>query len=89
MRIGYNHAGQPIPADQTFFSILAPGVVQHHLTLGTTWKTSRNGELSISYAHAFRKTVRGNNSIALPFGAGNANIDLNENILGIAYGWKL
>jgi long-chain fatty acid transport protein len=89
VRIGYNHSGQPIPDDQTFFNILAPGVVQHHLTLGSTWKTSKNGELSFFYTHAFKKTVHGNQSIPQPFGGGNANIDLNENILGIAYGWKL
>lgn len=89
LRVGYNHSGQPIPASQTFFNILAPGVVQDHLTLGATWKTSKDGELSLTYAHAFKKTVKGNNSIPAPFGGGNANISLSEHMVGIAYGWKL
>jgi long-chain fatty acid transport protein len=88
-RIGYNHSGQPIPSDQTFFNILAPGVVRDHLTLGSTRKTPGSGELSLFYAHAFKTVVNGSNSIPAPFGGGNANINLSENILGVAYGWKL
>ncbi|NMM29448.1 MAG: long-chain fatty acid transporter [Glaciimonas sp.] len=89
LRIGYNHAGQPIPNDQTFFNILAPGVMQDHLTLGATWKTPGGGELSLSYAHAFKKQVNGSNSIPTPFGGGNANIGMTENLVGVAYGWNL
>lgn len=88
LRAGYNHSGQPIPSSQTFFNILAPGVVQDHLTLGSTWKSSKNGELSLAYTHGFNKTVNGVNSIPASFGGGNANISLSENILGVAYGWK-
>jgi long-chain fatty acid transport protein len=88
LRGGVSHTGQPIPQEQTFFNILAPGVVRDHLTLGATWKTG-GGELSVSYAHAFKETVNGSNSIPASFGGGNANIHLDENILGVAYGWKL
>jgi long-chain fatty acid transport protein len=93
LRAGISHSGQPIPADQTFFNILAPGVVQDHLTFGATWKTS-TGELSLSYFHGFKKTVNGSNSIPrndppAGFGGGEANIHLEEDGLGIAYGWKL
>lgn len=88
LRAGYNHSGQAVTSSQTFFNILAPGVVQDHLTLGGTWKTSKNGELSLAYTHGFNKTVNGVNSIPAGFGGGNANISLSENILGVAYGWK-
>lgn len=89
LRAGYNHAGQPIPSDQTFFNILAPGVVQDHLTLGATWQTPGAGELSLHYGRAFNKTVHGANAIPAPFGGGSANISLSEQTLGVAYGWKL
>ena len=89
LRVGYNHSGQPIPSDQTLFNILAPGVVQNHLTLGGTWKTSSTGELSVFYGHAFNTTVNGSNSIPASFGSGNANISLSENTFGVAFGWKL
>ena len=90
LRAGYSHSDQPIPNAETFFNTLAPGVVQDHLTFGATWKTAGgNGELSVFYAHALRKTVNGTGSIPALFGGGNANIHLDQNILGVAYGWKL
>jgi len=88
LRAGYNHGGQPVPASETFFNILAPGVVQDHLTLGATYKVANGSELSFSYTHGFNKTVNGSNSIPASFGGGNANISLSENIVGVAYGWK-
>lgn len=89
LRVGYNHSGQLIPSNQTFFNILAPGVVQDNLTLGATWKNSVSGEWSVFYGHGFKTEVNGTNSIPTPFGGGNANIGLSENIVGVAYGWKL
>lgn len=90
LRAGYNHSGQPIPNDQTFFNILAPGVVQDHLTLGGTFNLQSGGELSVAYTHGFKKTINGVNSIPTTgYGGGNANISLEENILGVAYAWKL
>ena len=92
LRAGFNHSDQAIPSNQTFFNILAPATVQDHLTFGATWKTSTGGELSVAYAHGFKKTVNGANSIPPGnppgFGGGNANISLEENSLGVAYGWK-
>jgi long-chain fatty acid transport protein len=89
LRIGYSHAGQTIPQQQTFFNILAPGVIQDHVSVGATWKVTRRGELSFAYTYAVKQTVQGSNSIPAPFAGGNANIYLSENILGVAYGWKL
>jgi long-chain fatty acid transport protein len=45
LRAGYVTLDQPIPQSQTFFNILAPGVVEDHITLGATWKMG-NGELT-------------------------------------------
>lgn len=89
LRAGYSHSEQPIPNSQTLFNILAPGTVQHHLSLGATWKTKNGGELSAFYTRGFQKTVNGSGSIPANFGGGNANVRLEENVLGIAYGWKL
>ena len=67
-RGGYSYVTQPIPDDQTFLNIYAPGVVQHHLTLGATWAVSKTGELSMSYMHAFKETVKGSGSIpSIPY----------------------
>ncbi|MBS1130468.1 MAG: Membrane protein involved in aromatic hydrocarbon degradation [Proteobacteria bacterium] len=88
LRAGYSHASQPIPKDQTFLNILAPGVIQDHVSLGATWRQGKSGELSLAYTHGFKKTVNGSGSIPAGYGGGEANIHLAEDILGIAYGWK-
>lgn len=89
LRAGYSHATQPIPKSETFLNILAPGVVQDHLTLGFTWKASSNSEWSAHYSHGFEKVVKGANSIpSTTFGGGEANLRLKEDIIGVSYGWK-
>lgn len=89
LRVGYSHAQQPIPDDQTFFNILAPGVVRDHWSIGASWKPNAGGEWSVSYTHAPKTTLHGNNSIPAAFGGGEADIHLQEDILGLAYTWKL
>jgi long-chain fatty acid transport protein len=89
LRAGYNHSTQPIRSGETMFNILAPGVVQDHLTLGTTWVLANKSELSVSYVHAFENSVNGNNSIPTAFGGGDANIKMYQDALGIAYGFKI
>ena len=86
LRAGYNHNSQPIPSSQTFFNILAPGVVQDHITLGLTWAFADKSELSLSYMHAFSEKVNGSGSIPSPYGSGEANIEMQQNSLGLAYG---
>jgi long-chain fatty acid transport protein len=88
LRAGFSKSRQPIPESQTFFNILAPGVIENHLTLGGTWAMSRSGELTVAYMHGFEKKVDGSNSIGSGFGGGNANIKMSQDSLGIAYGMK-
>ena len=93
LRAGVSFANQAVPQSETFFNILAPGVVKNHLTLGGTWTTPGGNEVSGFFARAFGQTVSGANSIPPGnppggFGGGNANVRLEENILGISYGWK-
>lgn len=88
LRAGYSHNDQPIKADQTFLNILAPGVVQDHLSLGATWLIDTHQDVSIAYTHALEKEVKGQNSIPANFGGGNANLKMNQNILGLAYSYK-
>jgi long-chain fatty acid transport protein len=90
VRAGWNHGEQPIPASQTLLNLLAPGVIENHLTLGATWKLDKASELSAMYMHAFNNKVSGSGSIppgAPPgMGGGEANLEMSQNSLGIAYG---
>lgn len=88
LRAGYSHSDQPIPADQTFLNILAPGVIQDHASIGATWHVAEKQELSVAYTHGFEKKISGKNSIPAAFAGGEANIEMNQNILAIAYGYK-
>jgi long-chain fatty acid transport protein len=88
LRAGYVTLDQPIPASQTFFNILAPGVVEDHLTLGLTMEMSKTSELSFMYMHAFEKKVNGSGSIPAGFGGGEANLRMSQDSFGVAYGWK-
>jgi long-chain fatty acid transport protein len=87
MRAGYDHNNQQIPSSQTLFNILAPGVVQNHLTLGGTWTLADKSELNVAYVHAFNNKVNGSGSIPAGLGGGEANISMHEDSIGISYGW--
>lgn len=88
LRAGYSHNDQPIRADQTFLNILAPGVVQDHLSLGVTYQLDDRQDISIAYTHALEEDVRGQRSIPTSFGGGEANLKMSQNILGIGYSYK-
>jgi long-chain fatty acid transport protein len=93
LRAGVSVGDQPVPSGETFFNILAPGVVQNHLSLGATWTTASGGEWSGFYARAFGQSVSGSNSIPKPappfgYGGGEANLHLQEDLIGVSYGWK-
>jgi len=92
VRAGFSHGRQPVPSGETFFNILAPGVVENHLTLGATWRQG-GGEWTGYFAYAPGKTVNGANSIPPGnppggFGGGNANVSLKETSVGLSYAWK-
>ena len=89
LRAGFQTLRQPIPESQTLLNILAPGVVEQHLTLGATWTLQNNNELTLAYMHAFKKEVNGSGSIPLSFGGGEANLHMYEDSFGIAYGIKM
>jgi len=84
LRAGYSDAKQPIPASQTFFNILAPGVIRKHATLGVGWKIGAN-EINATWTHGFKETIHGRDSIPSAFGGGEADIYLKEDSLGIAW----
>jgi long-chain fatty acid transport protein len=92
LRTGYNHSGLPFDRSQTFFNLLAPAVVQEHLSFGATWRIKSGKEINIAYQHAFGKTLNGSGSIpgGFPpqgFGGGNANLSMHQDSVGVGLGW--
>ena len=86
LRGGISAGRQPIPSSEVFFNMLAPGVIENHLTLGATWQLGDGKELSVAYMHGFEKTVSG----GLPpmLGGGTADLRMHQNSLGVAFGWQ-
>lgn len=88
LRAGYNHSDNPIEARDVTFNILAPGVIEDHLTLGFTYALQGGSEITMAYMHAFKNSVSGPASNPnFPVG-GTETIELSEDSLGIAWGKK-
>jgi long-chain fatty acid transport protein len=60
LRFGYSHTDQPIDSDQVLFNILAPGVIEDHVTIGATIDT-QIGEINLEAMHALHHSVKGAN----------------------------
>ena len=88
LRAGYNHSGVPFDNTQTFFNLLAPAVVQNHVTFGATWSLHDGKEINLNYLHAFGGTVNGESSIPPSAGGGNANLKMYQNSVGVSFGWS-
>ena len=86
LRAGYSHNDQPIPDSEVFLNILAPGVVQDHVSVGATWHVDQHQELSVAYTHALEDEVKG--QISPAFGGGEAKLKMSQDILGLSYGYK-
>lgn len=87
LRAGWNYAKQPIASDQLDFNLLAPAVVENHLTFGVTRKLDSGAELSVSAMHAFNNKVNGTNACS-PTGSGTCHIsalEMSQNSIGVQY----
>jgi long-chain fatty acid transport protein len=62
LRAGYSHCDQPINKSEVMFNILAPGVVQDHITLGCSKVLSDKGNaLHLAFVYALENSVKGAN----------------------------
>ena len=92
LRAGYNYGKSPVrndSIDDVTFNILAPGVVEQHLTLGTTWMLDNKSELTVSYMHAFSNSVTGPSVTSLLGVGGTETLKMSQNAIGVAYSIKL
>jgi len=62
LRAGYSYADQPINPSEMLFNILAPGVIEHHLTIGFSRTLASGSELSASFMFAPSTSVSGANT---------------------------
>jgi long-chain fatty acid transport protein len=84
-RAGYSHTDNPISKADAEFNILAPAVIQDHVTVGFTYTLASGDEVTMAYMHGFENDVKGP---SLFFG-GQDKIEMYQNSLGIQYSWKM
>jgi len=93
-RLGWNHGDSPIETEDAVINILAPGVVEDHLTLGMTMAMGSDSEITIDYVHAFANDVSGDipaafgsfGPLPIPGTQGTAKIEMEQNFLEVGYG---
>ena len=60
-RAGISHGEQPIKSSEVMFNILAPAVIEDHITFGFTKKMRQGNELSVALMYAPNGDVTGPN----------------------------
>jgi len=92
LRAGYNHTTNPITSENVSFNVLAPGVVQDHITLGTTYNLSPRSELTGAFMYAFNNEVTGPSFFNALFFFKTSNttekIEMWQWSLGVQYSYK-
>lgn len=58
-RAGYAYTTNPLGPEDVTFGILAPGVVQHHITGGGTMKITETSSVDFALVYAFSNSVTG------------------------------
>lgn len=86
VRFGYSHADSPIQARDVSFNLLAPGVIEDHLTLGVTHNLDKDSDLTLSYMHAFENSISGTHLFGSTYGTQTTK--MYQNSIGIAYSKK-
>ena len=82
-RFGYSHSDQPVPEAETLFNILAPAVIQDHLTYGLTMPVGTDQEFNFAAMYALEDSVKGAN----PFDQGATQIEIEMTQWELQAGW--
>jgi long-chain fatty acid transport protein len=84
-RFGYSYSDdQPIPDSEVLFNILAPGVMEQHVTFGFTRTFDNQNELTFAYMYAFNEEVSGPNPLDP---AQQIEIEMDQWEVTLGYSW--
>jgi long-chain fatty acid transport protein len=84
-RLGYSYGKQPIRDSEVLFNILAPGVMEHHVTFGFTRELGTNNELNFAAMYAPTKKVSGENPLAP---GQEIELKMQQFEIEASYAWK-
>lgn len=85
IRAGYNYGKTPISNDQLAFNTAAPATVEHHYSVGFTYKANDNLEVSGTYMYVASNTQHacGQNFLDC------VEIGMHQSVLGMTFAWVL
>jgi long-chain fatty acid transport protein len=86
LRGGYSYGKQPIPESEVLFNILAPGVIEQHVTGGFS-KDVGKGSFDVSIVRALSKGLTGPNPLEAP-GRQSITLRMDQWDFGVGYTFK-
>jgi long-chain fatty acid transport protein len=66
LRAGYSYGRQPIRDNEVLINILAPGVMEHHVSAGVTRAITKGQAINFAVVRAIPKSVAGPNNLEAP-----------------------
>ena len=84
-RVGYSKGDQPIPSSEVLFNILAPAVMEQHLTFGFTKQMGKTSEFTFAAMYAPEESVSGPNAFNP---AQTIELTMKQYELAASWGWK-
>jgi long-chain fatty acid transport protein len=88
LRAGYNYGESPVPDEEVLINIVAPGVVEHHVTLGFSYRSSKKSQWNFAYMHAFDRSQKDpSTAFGAPAPAPGmpAEIAMHQNAVNVSY----
>jgi len=58
-RCGYAYNTSPIRDSITFFNVASPAIIQHHASVGFSYRVNKRLLLNFAYVHGFRNSIEG------------------------------
>jgi long-chain fatty acid transport protein len=63
---GYSFNQNPVTEENVMFNILAPAVIQNHITFGVTKQLAKTHEITVAFMYAFENSLKGANPLDAP-----------------------
>ncbi|MCW8986450.1 MAG: outer membrane protein transport protein [Gammaproteobacteria bacterium] len=88
-RVGVSLTEQPIPNSEVLFNIVAPAVMETHLTGGFTMKTGKDSEFTLAAMYAPKSSVSGTvDTTSIGGGVDNITIEMTQLEIEASWAWK-
>ena len=87
LRCGYAYGNNPVPETTVF--ALFPAVVEHHASVGGSYKITKTAVLNVAYEHAFKNTQTASSNSYIGAQFNNSQSGLSNNIYHVSLSWYL